>query len=455
MNVGKKQFILSSIAAVFVIVSLEVVLRLASAHPQIDSLLAPPPLNEPNSSPRTSAPHTVPDDRLGYRPNPEYPGHDARGFRNRKELTRADVVALGDSQTYGTGVDSGDAWPGQLASLTSNVVYSMAYGGYGPVHSLILWDEAITMRPKMIIEAFYAGNDLHDSFHIVYNRGKHAELKSADVLLQESVQKAEQSEPIACRVSELLRGGTTNTSAKRKRLSSTRKLLSFREVFARHSKMYGLMRRLRYVLMQTRSMQNMTRQKPNTDHEEEWEDARAFAEAHSPYCQVFQDGAFKTIFTPDYRLLALDLRDPRIMEGHQISLRAILRMNDLARDESINFLTLLIPTKEFVFREQLIDPPVNYRTLMETEGQMWRITKEFLERNNIEYIDALPALRDLLVGGIQPYRVSADGHPNEQGHIAIAAILADRLQRQPQSRGIGENRERDRNETHPSRPIGR
>ena len=45
----------------------------------------------------------------------------------------------------------------------------MAWGGWGPVHSLILLDEAISLHPKIIIEAFYAGNDLFDAFNIVYN----------------------------------------------------------------------------------------------------------------------------------------------------------------------------------------------------------------------------------------------------------------------------------------------
>ncbi len=415
MNIDKKHFTFILIITLFVVLSLESILYLlAFANFKVDSLLAPPKPNKPNSLPRTSAPHTIPDDRLGYRPNPKYPGHDTKGFRNQKHLIKADIVALGDSQTYGTGVDSEEAWPRQLEFLTANVVYNMAYGGYGPVHSLILWDEAIALEPKIIIEAFYAGNDLYDSFRIVYNRGQHPELKSSDVLLQESIQKAEQSESIASRVSKIM--------------GATPKLLPIRGFFSRHSKVYGLMRRIRYELMLARTIKEENQQKPKKEQDEEWVNAKEFAKKHSAYCQVFQDGTFKTIFMSERRLSALDFRDPRIIEGHRISLNAISRMNDLAVVKDIKFLTILIPTKELVFREKWVDSSVNYRTLVENEEHMWKLTKDFLKKNNIEYIDALPTLRRLLSSGIQPYKVSRDGHPNQQGHIAIARLVANHIE---------------------------
>ena len=38
----------------------------------------------------------IPDAKLGARPNPGFPGHDRRGFRNPEVPASADVVALGD-----------------------------------------------------------------------------------------------------------------------------------------------------------------------------------------------------------------------------------------------------------------------------------------------------------------------------------------------------------------------
>lgn len=83
--------------------------------------------------------------------------------------------------------------------------------------------------------------------------------------------------------------------------------------------------------------------------------------------------------------------------------------------------------KEAVFRELWQNPPSSYRSPAENEERMWRRTKEFLERHGIEHLDALPALRAQLSKGTQPYPVSIDGHPNEQGRRAIAGLLAARL----------------------------
>jgi hypothetical protein len=399
MKSTKKQAILTVLTVLLVIVFLEVVLNLfALMSPRVERLLAPP-------SAASSRAHTVPDERLRHRPNPAYPGHDSKGFRNPKVPAKADVVALGDSHTYGTGVESEQAWPRQLEPMIAQTVYSMAYGGYGPVHSLILWDEAIALEPKIIIEAFYAGNDLYDAFSIVYHHGQLVELKSSDSNLQQSVREAEELEPIAERVSRMYRMGATNKLA-----SSTRMFLS------RRSKIYGLLRKTRYEFARILTVS-----------QDPWERAKAFAEAHSAYSQIFNSGQFRTVFTSEYRFSALNLKDPRISEGHKIALRAIQRMTERAAHGNIRFIVVLIPTKELVFQELWSDPSPTYRNLTENEVVFWKITKDSLERNSIEYVDALPALREQLAFGVQPYQVSHDGHPNEHGHAAIANLIATYL----------------------------
>lgn len=382
---------------------------LAFVSPWVDRLL---------TSPWTRP--IVPDARLGHRPIPAYPGHDRIGFRNLEVPAKAHIVALGDSQTYGSGVKPEDAWPRQLESLLGKTVYSMAYGGYGPTHSLVLWDEAIALSPTMVIEAFYAGNDLFDSFNHVYNQGQLPALKSSDPQLQASVREAEQSEPIAQRVSRMFYMGTLPVAVDEEATTVTRDGFSPRRLLSQHSKIYGLLRRARY---ESARLVN----KPNNIPQEQWEKAKAFAEVYPAYCQVFSNGQFKTVFTSEYRLSALDLGDPRIAEGLQISLRAIQRMHEFAATRNIRFFVVLIPTKEAVFRQLWQHPSMSYRSLTEMEERVWRITKDFLEQNGNEYLDALPVLREQLTTGIQPYQVSHDGHPNEHGHKAIAKLVAARL----------------------------
>src|SRR5262245_47441025 len=97
-------------------------------------------------------------------PSPNNPEHDAKGFRNPRVPARVPIVALGDSNTYGWGVKPDEAWPRRLQRLASQDVYSMAYGGFGPVHLLSLFDEALALKPRLIIVSFYSGNDLYDSY---------------------------------------------------------------------------------------------------------------------------------------------------------------------------------------------------------------------------------------------------------------------------------------------------
>ena len=118
------------------------------------------------------APHRVADQRLGWRFNSGYPDIDEWGFRNRQVPHQVDLVALGDSQTYGYGVELAQAWPQQLARLSGLDSYNFACSGYGPGHSLLLWEEALSLKPKHIIVALYAGNDAFDSFNLLYNGGQ-------------------------------------------------------------------------------------------------------------------------------------------------------------------------------------------------------------------------------------------------------------------------------------------
>lgn len=376
-----KNLFFALITAALVIVLIELSLNLlASASTTVDWLI---------SSPGNDF---VPDKRLGHRPNPEYPGHDHNGFRNKRVPVEVDIVALGDSQTYGFGVESKYAWPKQLESLAGTSVYSMAYGGYGPVHSLILLDEAIKLRPKIIIEGFYSGNDLYDSFNLVYNKGQLPELQSLDPQVQASVKEREEAERIADHAGRKIAKSST-----------------LQKYLARYSKIYGLLHRL------------WTESKPRWSNTNAgWAYMKAFANRQSAYTQVFDDGEFRTLFTPQYRLSALNLADPRIREGQRLALESIKLMSKRAHASRIRFLVLLIPTKEFVFYEVATDSNASYRALIENERQFWLTTKEFLEHHEIEYRDALSDLRKRFSTGVQPYPISTDGHPNEAGHLAIA-----------------------------------
>jgi hypothetical protein len=97
--------------------------------------------------------------------------HDILGFRNRQIPNVADIITIGDSQTYGNNVPIEQTWPGQLqASMAckSPVIYNMSVGGWGAVEYLEIFNKALLFKPKVIIVAFYTGNDPMDSFLKAY-----------------------------------------------------------------------------------------------------------------------------------------------------------------------------------------------------------------------------------------------------------------------------------------------
>jgi len=407
MTVGTKgtAALIFTVAALLCLLFIELSLQLASlASSQVESVLARP------RRPISSSP-TVPDERLGYRPNPAYPGHDERGFRNAETTDAAHVVALGDSQTYGTGVKPEEAWPRQLERLLEESVYSMAYGGYGPTHSLLLWDEAISLSPEIVIEAFYSGNDLYDSFNLVYNNDQLPELKSHDPQITGAILNAESTESLEERVTRIYRMGRDPTLQDR---TDPPARWLIRTWLSEHSGIYGLLRRTKYELNRLRK--------------DEWEAAKASAEVNSQYTQVYEDELTRTVFTSEYRLSALDLDDPRIREGERISLEAISRMHELAESRGIRFIVLLIPTKELVHSRRAAGVGRStFQALISQEARLWRETMAFLDRRSIEYIDALPPLQAKLDAGPQPYPPDHGGHPNAEGHRVIAETINARL----------------------------
>jgi hypothetical protein len=396
-------------SAIITVALIEALLAmLAWTFPKVNRLLAPPWT-------------TVSDDRLDRRPSPGVPGHDARGWRNPTAYRKADVVALGDSQTYGENVAAAEIWPRRLEAMISHPVYDMAYGGYGPVHSLLLWREATDLEPRVVIEALYSGNDLYDAFNIVYNRGQLPELKSAEARIRKQVEDAEKIEPISQRVDRLFRMGRAAPPASQDDPGASSPPTGLRAFLGAHSRIFGLLRRARFELH--------TNEVAPALSDMSWDDAKAFALQNPACCEVFTSGEFKTILTADYRLSALNLEDPRIGEGLRLCLESIRRMNELASAKDIKLVVLLIPTKELVFREQWKSPSRNFVLLVENEERMWQIVKEHLGQHRIVYVDALPALREQLGGGRQPYPVTQDGHPNRYGHLAIAQALAPVVQK--------------------------
>ena len=142
-------------------------------------MLGKGPLGEPPASPefyaRSHSLYTA-DAEAGYRTAPnldvQLDGHrefsfhvrtDARGRRGPFVTAPVDVAALGDSFTFGYGVDEAAAWPVRLAGLTGLHVANLGVNGYGPQSELaLLHAEALPLRPRRILWQFFT-NDFDDA----------------------------------------------------------------------------------------------------------------------------------------------------------------------------------------------------------------------------------------------------------------------------------------------------
>ncbi len=408
----KKEIVFVLVLIVLMIVFIEAALRLLGiAVPKAEFVIE-----------SGHIPMTIPDSHLGIRPNPQYPEHDEKGFRNENVPERAGIVALGDSQTYGMGVRKADAWPRQLSRITGKPVYNMAFGSYGPLHSLALFPEALSLKPRIIIEAFYTGNDLFDAFQSVYGGNSNREwraMATKDEAVLRAIHRAENAETLLSKALEM----TTKVHVETQDASTQKKTPDKRTFLSRHSRIVRVFELLFQKLSSRRSAQQ-------SQIREDAPQAQPRGELFLP----FKHGALQTVFNPSYRLMAVDRRDPRIQEGFRLCLEAMRMMAQSSRERGVQFAALLIPTKELAFKQAVHEAmgnsiDIQYQRLVIEEEQVLAEMKDYLYSLKIPVIDCRDALREALLSGPLPYRTSSDGHPAPFGYKAIAGEVAREISR--------------------------
>jgi lysophospholipase L1-like esterase len=109
--------------------------------------------------------------RMGYIPAPaSAPIHrfafhtDEEGFRNRTVRDRVDIAALGDSFTDAMTMAAEASWPSRLEHATGRSVQNYGTAGFGPQQELlVLKDFVAAHRPRLVILAYFSGNDMFDA----------------------------------------------------------------------------------------------------------------------------------------------------------------------------------------------------------------------------------------------------------------------------------------------------
>jgi len=325
------------------------------------------------------------DDVLRWRVVPGSAGHDAWGFRNREVPERAQIVALGDSQTYGHGASASQSWPAWLQELTGRRVYNLALSGYGPVDYRALADKAFELEPETLVVGLYFGNDLMDAWRSTYTMEHWRFLRDSDWLAAHP---------------DALDSTKANAKAKRKN--------PWKEWFGHHSVVY----RMTVLALSQSALVLPFRAEPDQD---------------LLRLEIPPPGGPVTL-NPVRRMRALDRGDPRVGEGLRLTLESLGAIQAACREQSVELVVLLIPTKISVFAAHLPntdEPLAEVATALSQDENAARLEiQTWLAANGVIGRDALGPLASRAAS--EPlYPAGSDGHPTGAGYRVLAETVAD------------------------------
>ncbi|MGH7850446.1 MAG: hypothetical protein ACREOP_09120 [Thermodesulfobacteriota bacterium] len=344
----------------------------------------------------------LPDEMLRYRVEPNTAGHDSWGYRNKSVPERSDIVAIGDSQTYGESALAKYSWPSILQKLTGKEIYNMGLGGYGPAEYFYLMEhKAPLLKPVLIIAGFYLGNDLADTYAAVYSVPYWKDLRNPELTVKEDASADAHAEPVEKK----------NPSMQPHRMIIKPGVYAVTNWLAGHSVLYR-------VITAT-YLGDIIRQNTMIEMGEE--------------ITMLEDGerGIHTGFTPERRLQALDLDKPDVREGLELALNFFNKMNELAAKNGLGLLVVIIPTKESVYGDLIegnsdLQYSEKIDSLLENERRVSMMADSYFKEHNIPFLDLLGPLRSAAKYE-QLYPNNYSGHFNENGNRVIAESIKQYL----------------------------
>jgi hypothetical protein len=339
----------------------------------------------------------VQDNVLGAVPSPSArAGFDSWGFRNREVPQTADIVAVGDSHTFGNTARMDESWPYVLGQLTGRRVYNMGMGGYGPNQYFYLsTTKALSLKPKIIVWGLYMGDDFENAYSITYGLNYWAYLrKLPDQNVNANIWDTPAPKP---------------TSSKRVRVW-----------LSQHSVVYQLLFHGAFA--------------GRTQGEVQIRNAAQLYPGVATSLIVPGENILEA-FRPESMLTRLDQENPSIQEGMRITFELLKEMNDICQENHIQFMVVVIPIKEAVFSDYLEHNsrlPLNdvFDRLLPNERLAREKTFTFLRDSSIPYVNPLPTLKKAAHQELYA-RTAADMHPGKNGYRVIAEAVSEALKQGP------------------------
>lgn len=336
----------------------------------------------------------VHDDVLGAVPAPSaMSGFDSWGFRNPKVPQTSDIVAIGDSHTYGNTAKMNDSWPMVLARLTGKSVYNMGMGGYGPNQYLyLLQTKALNLKPKLVICGFYMGDDFENAFSITYGLDHWSFLRER---------------PAASVNYDIWKTVSLRPSWQKR----------IRIWLSQHSVVYQLLFHV--------SILGRLQGQAQIEQASHLDDAVTSL--------VLPDKNILEAFRPTSMLTRIDQDSPNVREGMRITFKLFQEMDDICRKNHVQFLVVVIPAKEMVFSEDLEHNPSLHLSdvldkLIVNERLARDETFKFFADSKIQFVDALQALKASVQNELYA-RTAADMHPSKNGYRVIAQAIFGAMDR--------------------------
>ena len=341
---------------------------------------------------------TVRDDVLWIRIAPGMTGFDEWGFRNPRVPGTTDIVAIGDSHTYGNNATMSQSWPYVAGRVAGMSVYSLALGGYGPnQYFQLLKTRGLTLRPRWVVCGLYMGDDFENAFLMSYGKEYWAGLRSERrAAVDADIWKDTDD---SCAIS---------SECPRPWHRRLRAWLS------QHSLVYRLvvhgpvLRRLKGAVQVRRAADGA--------------DGRTAS-------LIVADAGIEEAFRPVGIRARLDQRSAAVQEGMRITFALLGMMADACRENRCRLLVAFIPTKETVFAEYIMrSPGMHLRDvivdLVNQEAHAKARLVEFLDRAGIAYVDTLPALRRRVTDQLYT-RSDGDMHPSKNGYRVIGEVVGE------------------------------
>jgi hypothetical protein len=298
---------------------------------------------------------------------------DGHGFRNPWPWPEeAEIVALGDSLTFGYGVEDEQAWPAILArALPRSRVINLGLSGAGPQQYLRVYETfGVKLHPKVLLIGLFVRNDFWDTD--LFDRWARSGAGGSYMVWRDFGRPE--------RVGLSLRHPVT----------SIKRTLRWNA----------------YLLARKTYLGNLLH--------EAWMmgKRRQLTEAQIVH---MADGARLQLMPGDFVSKTAGAQPDR--REFQLVIQALQRIQSIALEHDTHTLVVLQPSKEEVYASLAGEPPPD------PSGPL----RKALEGLGMAYLDLTLAFRQHAAAGEQLF-FEVDGHPNAAGYALIAEVVRSHLQ---------------------------